>query len=130
VKNFFANCITYPEVKKRYRELAKKYHPDNLATGDAETFRFIAQQYTGIKNGTVATPAEKAWGYLKRRNQINRLLEVQQEKKLKKLWVYFAYQTTLAENGQELERQDLEYIALHLGYKPAWVEIKCKEHHL
>ena len=30
---------TQDEIKKAYRQLAKKYHPDNKETGDAEKFK-------------------------------------------------------------------------------------------
>lgn len=36
------------EVKKRYRELAKKYHPDNQATGNEEKFKQITKAFKGI----------------------------------------------------------------------------------
>jgi curved DNA-binding protein CbpA len=125
---YFKGCLTISEVKKRYRELAKKYHPDNRVTGDTAVFRAIVLEYEILKKGTLPLPGIKPWGTLKRRNQIRRLIQVQEEKQLKKLWVYFAFQSTLAENRQALIRSDLEYIALQLGYKPAWVDIKCKEH--
>lgn len=31
---WFKNCKTCEEGKQLYRELAKRYHPDNGATGD------------------------------------------------------------------------------------------------
>lgn len=39
---------TLDEVKKRYRELAKKYHPDNQTTGNEEKFKQITKAFKGI----------------------------------------------------------------------------------
>jgi hypothetical protein len=41
--NYFENCQTIEEIKKRYRELAIKCHPDN--GGDNETMKEINLQY-------------------------------------------------------------------------------------
>jgi len=38
------------EVKKRYRDLAKKYHPDNKNTGNEEKFKSITEAYENIIN--------------------------------------------------------------------------------
>jgi len=40
--NYFKDCKTIHEAKRRFRELAKKYHPD--AGGDAKTFAEISHQ--------------------------------------------------------------------------------------
>lgn len=40
------------DAKKRYRELAKKYHPDS-ATGDAVKFNEVKKAYEMIEKGTV-----------------------------------------------------------------------------
>ncbi len=42
--NFFTDCRTIEEVKNRYRDLAKKYHPD--LGGDTATMQFINAEYT------------------------------------------------------------------------------------
>lgn len=41
---FFQNCRTAEDGKKLYRELARKYHPDN--GGDAEIFKQMMQEFT------------------------------------------------------------------------------------
>ena len=41
--NFFTDCRTIEEVKNRYRDLAKKYHPD--LGGDTATMQFINAEY-------------------------------------------------------------------------------------
>lgn len=40
---YFANCTTLEELKKEYRKLALKHHPDR--GGDAETFKAIVNEY-------------------------------------------------------------------------------------
>ena len=48
-KNWFENCITIEEIKKRYRTLAQKHHPDHGGTNEDmaeinsqyEKFRYI-----------------------------------------------------------------------------------------
>lgn len=39
------NC-TQDEIKKAYRQLAKKYHPDNKETGDAEKFKECSEAFS------------------------------------------------------------------------------------
>lgn len=41
---YFKDCATCEEVKARFKELAKKLHPDN--GGDAEAFKAMMQEYT------------------------------------------------------------------------------------
>ena len=36
---------TQDEIKSAYRKLAKKYHPDNKETGDAEKFKEASEAY-------------------------------------------------------------------------------------
>ena len=43
--DFFANCKSADEVKNRYYQLAKIYHPDT-GTGDEETMKVINDQYS------------------------------------------------------------------------------------
>jgi DnaJ-class molecular chaperone len=38
------------EVKERYRELVKRYHPDNLQTGDNARFLDIQKSFDVIKS--------------------------------------------------------------------------------
>jgi len=47
--NFFSNCHTIEEIKKRYRKLAQKFHPDH-GGGDGETMKQINLQYEKFKN--------------------------------------------------------------------------------
>ena len=46
---FFKNCNTSEEVKKRYHELIKEYHPDSNK-GNKEVFIKIQEEYNSIKN--------------------------------------------------------------------------------
>lgn len=46
------------EVKKKYRELAKKYHPDS-PTGDASKFSEIQKAWEMIENGTTGSFIQK-----------------------------------------------------------------------
>ena len=41
--NYFLNCLTVFEIKKKFRELAMIHHPD--VGGDNETMRIILEQY-------------------------------------------------------------------------------------
>jgi curved DNA-binding protein CbpA len=52
---FFTDCRTIEEVKNRYRDLAKKYHPD--LGGDTVTMQFINAEYTEAMRR--ATPTEE-----------------------------------------------------------------------
>jgi len=45
---WFEGVKTQEELKKRYRELAKKYHPD-LPTGDTEKMKEINNEYDYLK---------------------------------------------------------------------------------
>ncbi len=42
-RDWFADCLTEQEIKKRYRELALRFHPD--CGGTAEEFRALKNQY-------------------------------------------------------------------------------------
>lgn len=42
--------ITPKELKKRYRILVKKYHPDRKPHGDSKKFRLIHNSYEFLKN--------------------------------------------------------------------------------
>lgn len=42
---FFSSCNTKEELTKRYRELAKIYHPDNTTTGNVNTFKSLKDEY-------------------------------------------------------------------------------------
>jgi len=41
---------TQDEIKKAYRTLAKKYHPDNKETGDAEKFKEASEAYSVLSD--------------------------------------------------------------------------------
>lgn len=43
----FDDLIT---IKAKYRELSKKYHPDNLITGDAEKFQEVNKAWEYIQS--------------------------------------------------------------------------------
>ena len=45
---YFAGCKTIEDVKKKYRELAKKLHPD--CGGNAEAFKAMQAEYTEAFN--------------------------------------------------------------------------------
>jgi curved DNA-binding protein CbpA len=47
--NYFSDCTTIEQIKKRYRELAQKFHPDK-ADGNTETMKQINLQYEQFKN--------------------------------------------------------------------------------
>lgn len=123
--NFFAGCTNPTEVKARYRQLAKEYHPDR-PNGNAAKFQALAAEYAAVKD----KPPVYQWSRQEREFAISRLVAIQQGKQLKKIWIYFAFQTTLLENGQQLNRVDLEFIAAVLGYKPAWIHYKCLENNI
>ena len=48
------------DIKKRYRELAKKYHPDS-ACGDAEMFQEIQTAWNFIENHHKDIPKGGVW---------------------------------------------------------------------
>ena len=43
--NHYENCTTIEEAKSTYRTLCKKYHPDNLQTGDPGIFRAVVDEF-------------------------------------------------------------------------------------
>lgn len=45
---FFAGCTTKSEIRQRFRELSKQYHPDNPG-GDAEVFKLISEEYNKLQ---------------------------------------------------------------------------------
>ncbi len=47
--NYFSNCHSIEQIKKRYRELAQKFHPDK-SSGNTETMKQINLQYEQFKN--------------------------------------------------------------------------------
>lgn len=64
MKNYFDGCKTLDDLKKRYRQLAKQYHPD--LGGDGEIMKVINSQYERLfdafqKSGshTAGTAAEQ-----------------------------------------------------------------------
>ncbi|MDR1523245.1 MAG: hypothetical protein LBS29_04775 [Endomicrobium sp.] len=44
----FDRCITEQDIRNKWHELAKKFHPDNVDTGDAETFKIIYAEYIKV----------------------------------------------------------------------------------
>lgn len=42
---FFASCNSKENLTKKYRELVKIYHPDNITTGNVENFRSLKAEY-------------------------------------------------------------------------------------
>ena len=42
---FFSSCNTKEMLTKKYRELAKIYHPDNTTTGNTESFKKLKAEY-------------------------------------------------------------------------------------
>ncbi len=46
---FFAGVTTYAALKKRYRELMKIYHPDNVS-GDSAVLEYINKEYEKMKS--------------------------------------------------------------------------------
>ncbi|MBR4343870.1 MAG: J domain-containing protein [Lachnospiraceae bacterium] len=47
ISEFFNGCTTEEEIKKRYRDLSKVFHPDSL-NGDQETFLTIKKDYEDL----------------------------------------------------------------------------------
>lgn len=45
-----SKTATQDEIKKAYRQLAKKYHPDNKETGDAEKFKEASEAYSVLSD--------------------------------------------------------------------------------
>lgn len=50
VYKYFLGCANYQEVKARYRELAKLWHPDTV-TGDKATFQELVDEYSMLGEG-------------------------------------------------------------------------------
>ena len=42
---FFASCESKEDLIKKYRELAKIYHPDNTTTGNVDSFKKLKDEY-------------------------------------------------------------------------------------
>jgi len=45
-----SNTATAREIKKSYHRLARKYHPDNRATGDKEKIREINEAFDVLRD--------------------------------------------------------------------------------
>ena len=45
-----SKTATQDEIKKAYRQLAKKYHPDNKETGDAEKFKECTEAFSVLND--------------------------------------------------------------------------------
>lgn len=58
-QQFFKGCATTEEVKAKYRELAKKHHPD-IEGGNAETMKAINDQYDKLIKGIIENDEEIA----------------------------------------------------------------------
>jgi len=64
--NYFLNCETVSDVKKLYRELAFKYHPDHNREVSDEIFKEINNQYQAILkslNGQVSVDSSGTYTY-------------------------------------------------------------------
>ncbi|MFA6501910.1 MAG: J domain-containing protein [Parachlamydiales bacterium] len=48
--NYFENCKELDTIKKRYRELAKQYHPDLAGENTTSIMQDINKQYANILN--------------------------------------------------------------------------------
>lgn len=57
--NYFDNCNTPSERKKRYRELAKKHHPD--VGGNAKTMQEINKQYDSGEQEAPRQSSNSGW---------------------------------------------------------------------
>ena len=57
--NYFADCTTLEELKSRYHELARKYHPDN--GGDVETMKEVNAEFDRM-HGLLKNTHKKADG--------------------------------------------------------------------
>lgn len=55
---YFNGCTTEDEIKKRYRDLCKVFHPDS-DNGDQETFLKIKEDYEALLGTMTADTAEK-----------------------------------------------------------------------
>lgn len=49
------------DIKKKYRELAKQYHPDNKKTGNADKFKEITSAYEVLTKPAPAPPPANTW---------------------------------------------------------------------
>lgn len=45
ISRFFNQCTNRTELKRKFRELSKIYHPDNQTSGNAEVFKQIKAEY-------------------------------------------------------------------------------------
>jgi len=57
--------------KKAYRALGKKYHPDNMLTGDKEKFQEISKAWTCIELGDTGDFSERVHVVLKHMSLFN-----------------------------------------------------------
>ena len=46
--DFFRGCESTVEIRRRYKDLCKRYHPDNQKTGNENVFKEIRAQYDEI----------------------------------------------------------------------------------
>lgn len=87
-KNYFADCQTIEEIKKRYRELAQRYHPDHNRTNGVDTNQIMAeinsqyekfryQKFTSVNHETNKTYEQTFDPFDGYREIIDRLINLQ-----------------------------------------------------
>ena len=132
---YLKNLNSITELKSKYRELSKKYHPDLNPNIDEEIFKQLNAEHKYLMmNPQYIKPATYQKTYKtatdKRKNlkpelrKYRKVIEIKGYK-LASLWYY--YLDLLNKYEQNYIKEELELIATLNNYNKGWVYYKIKE---
>lgn len=121
---FFNKVSNLSETKSRYRELAKKFHPDMTGYDSSDAFKRITEEYQTIikTNKFPGIKSERTTNFIKL------LLIEKSEHGYKKYWVYHRFLEWAEDEKIDLDEEDFKILSKALGYEEGWAFYKYKEY--